>query len=364
MINTNNNKLIVASDFEGDIFAGFKNDRERLKYMKQAYGKMGIAKSFAIFYGLELTTEIKQSQQVNRVTSINIGETYVGEVKEITKQGIVFAIPGVKEELICKENFNDCMVNIQNYLLTHDNKLAFEVREKKDSKYYVSVINAYYKVWQNNINKAIQNETTIDVHIDNLVINGSGKGGYVCHTDIEPLNTLTGRNYTHSVFIPGSHIVLNIERDFERWIGETVSIIPQKMVEFFKNARTGEVENSVVGSRKRVLQIKGMQYMYDIYQRFLLSQKEGAKVTLESFTGTVTGIINSDKKTGIFVELNDKFITGLATIDAVDLVDYKPGDQVTVKVKEFEIQEGKEPFVMNKKNKIVKCNIRPVFELA
>lgn len=359
-----NNKLIVASDFEGDIFAGFKNDRDRLKYMKKAYGKMGIAKSFAIFYGMELSPELKQNQVINKVTPINIGETYLGEVYEFTKQSMTFTLPGVKEELICKENFADCKDAIYNYLLNHDNKLLFEVREKKDNKYYVSVINAYYNLWLNNINKAIQNETTINVHIDDLVINAFGKGGYVCHTDIEPLNALTGRNYTHSVFIPGSHIVLNIERDFNRWIGETVSIIPQKMVEFYKNIRTGEVENSVVGSRKRVLQIKGMQNMYEIYQKFLLSQKEDAKVTLDPFVGTVTGIINSDKKTGIFVELNDLFITGLAQIDAVDLVDYKPGDQVTVRIKEFEIQEGKEPFVMNKKNKLVRCHIRPVFELV
>jgi hypothetical protein len=58
------------------------------------------------------------------------------------------------------------------------------------------------------------------------------------------------------------------------------------------------------------------------------------------------------------------FITGLAPIDAVDLLDYKPGDNVKVKIKEFEIQEGKEPFVFNKKNRLVKCNIRPVFEIA
>ena len=59
------------------------------------------------------------------------------------KNGIVFNIPGVKDEIICKENFTDCEVNINNYLMTHNNKLLFEVREKKNNKYYVSVINAY-----------------------------------------------------------------------------------------------------------------------------------------------------------------------------------------------------------------------------
>lgn len=353
-------KLITYADFVDDVFAGFKNDKERIKYMKtSAYGKMNLAKSFAIFYGIEVSNESKQNINANKIEKIELGQIYNGQVKEFTRQNITFVIPGVKEELICKENFNGCESSIENYLLTHDNKLLFEVREKKDNKYYVSVISAYYKAWTSMINKAIQNEDGVEVHIDNLV-----KGGYVCHTNISHLTELTGRNYTHSVFIPGSHIVLNIERDFDKWIGKDVIIVPQKFVEFRKDMRTGETEMSLVGSRKRVLQIFGMQNMYDIYQKYLLSLKEDAKVTLEPMYGTVTGIINSNNKTGIFVELDGKYITGLAPINFTDLLDYKPGDSVKVKIKEFEIQEGKEPFIFNKKNKLVKCNIRPVFEIV
>ena len=69
-------------------------------------------------------------------------------------------------------------------------------------------------------------------------------------------------------------------------------------------------------------------------------------------------------KTGIFVELNDKYITGLMPIDSMDLLDYKPGDQIKVQVKEFEIQEGKEPFVLNKRGQVTNCNTRCVFEIA
>jgi ribosomal protein S1 len=206
---------------------------------------------------------------------------------------------------------------------------------------------------------AMNGTKSINVHIDQLV-----NGGYVCHCDIAPLTQLTGQSFTSSVFIPGSHIVLNIERDFEKWIGQNVVIVPQKFVEFRKDIRTGETEMSLVGSRKRVLQIFGMQNMYDIYQTYLLSQKEDAKVTLEPFEGTVTGIINSNNKTGIFVELDGKYITGLAPISSTDLLDYRPGDKINVKIKEFEVQEGKEPFILNKKNKLVKCNVRPVFEIV
>ena len=358
--NKNKQRLLTAKDIEGDIFAGFKNDKERIKYMKKAYGNMSLAKSFAIFYGEEVSPEVKQNKNINTVITIELGQIYSGYVKSFDKNGMVFELPGVKEEIISKENFNDCAAEINQFLLSHGNKLLFEVREHKDNKYIVSVINAYYRYWTNTINKAIQFEQGINVHIDSLV-----KGGYLCHTDITPICQLTGKNYTHSVFIPGSHIVLNIERDFEKWIGKDVVIIPQKFVEFRRDFKTGFVENSLVGSRKKVLQIKGMNNIHDIYNRWLLAKSnENVKYESETFDGTVTGIINSNNKTGIFIELDDKFITGLMPIDASDLLDFKPGDSVKVKISEFEVHDGKSPFVFNKNGQLIRCFVRPVFTLA
>ena len=46
--NKNKQRLITAKDIEGDVFSGFKDDKERIKYMKQAYGNMPLAKSFSI----------------------------------------------------------------------------------------------------------------------------------------------------------------------------------------------------------------------------------------------------------------------------------------------------------------------------
>ena len=359
--NINKQRLLTAADIYSDEnFPYFKNDIERIKYMKKAYGNMSIAKSFSIFYGVEVSQETKQNKSINTVQVIELGKIYSGIVKSFGKNGMVFEVPGVKDEIISKENFNDCADAINNYLLNHANKLLFEVREHKDNRYVVSVIGAYYKQWTNTINKAIQHEQGINVHIDSLV-----KGGYICHTDITPLCQLTGKTYTHSVFIPGSHIVLNIEHDFEKWIGQDVTIVPQKFVEFRRDMKTGLIENSLVGSRKKVLQIVGMNNMHEIYSKWLLAAgDERVKYVPETFEGTVTGIINSSNKTGIFVELNDKFITGLMPIDAIDLLDYHPGDPIKVKISEFEVQEGKDPFIYNKKGQLLKSNVRPVFELA
>ena len=348
-------RLLTAKDFE-DVFSGFTSERERLAYMKKAYKNMSIADSFAKFYGLEL--DGSSNKEVNNTTVIECGQCYWGTVNSISKTGITFLIPGVKEELVSKENFSDCMDYVETYLLNHDNRLRFEVREKKHGVYYVSVINGYYKLWQELMEKAAKKLEPIDVHIDALT-----RGGYLCHTVISTLKELTGKDYTSSVFIPGSNIVLNIERDFERWIGQDVQIIPQKLVKF-RNVGD-QVENSLIGSRKLVLQRLGNQNLYDIYNRAkLLTLNADSDQNKEVFDGTVTGIINSNKKTGIFVELNGMYITGLMPIDSSELLDFKPGDQIKVKVKEFEVQEDKEPFVLNKNNKVTYANTRCVFELA
>lgn len=351
----NKNKLLVSADIaDGTMFA---SEKERIKYMSNNYSNMSIGGAFKKFY--EIESDVADTNNVNEIPEIVLGNCYIAEVKEISKHGIVFDMPGVKDEIICKENFTGCFDSIQNYLLTHDNKLIFEVRSYERGQYNVSVLNGMYKLWRHGIEDAIYKKSAIEVHIDSLT-----RGGYLCHTSITTLNELTGRDYTHSVFIPGSAIVLNIENDFERWIDEDVYIIPQKFVEFHTNRREGVVENSLVGSRKMLLQMQGNINLYEIYNRYLLTKNEQFKAEPESLKGHVTGIINSGKKTGVFVELDGMYITGLMPIDKMDLMNFKPGDEVTVYPAEFEIKEGCEPFVTNKKGDIIRCNTRVVFGLV
>ena len=354
----NTKTLITAADLE-DVFNDFKSDKERIKYMKQNYGDMDLAKSFEIFYGIKVSPAAKKSKTINTITNIIIGNVYEGTVASFNNRGITFEIAGVKEEIISKETFSDCFDEVQNYIMNHNGKLMFEVREKRNGKYYVSIINAYYRIWQQLIGRCIASETPIKVHIDDLV-----RGGYLCHTDIWPINELTGKNYTSSVFIPGSLIVLNIESDFNKWIGEDVEIIPQKFTHY--RPAGAPAENSLVGSRKRLLQLEGFKNIHEIYTRMKLANIPGVKYIPEIFEGTVTGIINSSKKTGAFVELDNKYITGLLPLNSELLYGFHPGDKIKVTVKEWECQPDKEPFVFDKKNtsQVYKCHLRPVFDLA
>lgn len=349
--------LIKAINLDDPFECPFKNDKERIRYMKDNYGHLSLAEQFAVFYGEEVSNTVKKNKRINNPVNIEIGGSYKGIVTEISKNGIVFDVAGVKEEVISKENFSDCMDAVQNYLLNHENELLFTVTEKKDNKYYVSVLEGYYRSWQKQIEKAIEQRAAINVHIDSLV-----RGGYMCHTDIWPISELTGKTYTSAVFIPGSNIVLNIENDFERWLDKDVQAVPQKFTKFRSFGRP--TENSLMASRKMVLKILGMKNMYEIYTRAKLGERPDVKYVPEVFTGKVTGIINSNKKTGIFIEIEDKYITGLMPIEEANLLNYKPGDTVQVYIQEFECMEGKEPFFIDRKNIIKACNLRPVFARA
>ena len=349
--------LIKAINLDDPFECPFKNDKERIRYMKDNYGHLSLAEQFAVFYGEEVSNTVKKNKRINNPVNIEIGGSYKGVVTEISKNGIVFDVAGVKEEIISKENFSDCMDAVQNYLLNHENELLCTVTEKKNNKCYVSVLEGYYRSWQKQIEKAIEQRAAINVHIDSLV-----RGGYMCHTNIWPISELTGKTYTSAVFIPGSNIVLNIETDFERWLDKDVQAVPQKFTKFRSFGRP--TENSLMASRKMVLKILGMNNMYEIYTRAKLGERPDVKYVPEVFTGKVTGIINSNKKTGIFIELEDKYITGLMPVEEANLLNYKPGDTVQVYIQEFECIEGKEPFFIDRKNIIKACNLRPVFARA
>ena len=101
--NTKNEKLLTAVECE-DLFTGFKSDHERLKYMSRAYKNINIAKAFSIYYGFDLDNSIKSNKSVNTVNIISVGNVYSGTVKMFDKHTLTFEIPGVKEEIIAKNN--------------------------------------------------------------------------------------------------------------------------------------------------------------------------------------------------------------------------------------------------------------------
>ena len=82
---------------------------------------------------------------------------------------------------------------------------------------------------------------------------------------------------------------------------------------------------------------------------------------LREYEGTVTGVINTANKKGVFIELKDKYITGMLPRKAYQLTSYGVGDIVYVKIAEFEVMNPNKPFIRNKNGNIKYCKVRVVF---
>ena len=350
----------ITKDQTNEIFPKFKSEKERISKISNDYKDISIADAFTKFYNKKRVKNVNPS--VNDVITMEVGQVYLGNIKDIEKGNITFDLPGVNEEIICYENLNPYIDAIRNYALTHNNTMYFEVREIKQDKVLVSVLNGYYKIWEHRILSYAQQKNPIKVHINNLV-----KGGYSCTTKIDEINNLLGVDaYICNVFIPGSHIILNIENDFEKWIDQDVYIIPDKFIDFRLDKINKQVEKSLIGSRKKYLQLKGEENIYKLWQKYQLAAKLNGNPDDITLEGKVTGIINSTNKTGVFIEIPDMYITGLMPVaNSTELVNFRPGDNIMVKIREFETQEGMQPFVTDKNGtELRKCNTRIVFDVA
>lgn len=343
---------------ESNEFPVFTSEKLRLRYMRDNYSKFDLVKAFSVYYNENVKSKNKSVTNYVNVTTLEIGKVVQARIKNWNVDGsIEFEINGVKEEIVTKECFDKSNNHFQQYINTHDNLLSVEVREFKRGRWIVSVMNAYYKLWKLSIEHAIKQEDGIQLHINSLT-----KGGFLCSTPIWTLQELTGENYTCCCFIPGSQIITGIETDFDKWIGHDVIVVPQKFGTF-RAAIGAQMEDSIICSRKRSLQKVGIQNLYTIYIAHTLNSANTNNVLNQSFEAHVTGVINSNNKQGVFVEIDDKYITGMLEVPADELLDYVPGMKLNVKIKSFDIAENQEPFLI-KNNRIIKCFVKPIFELV
>lgn len=356
--NKTNSQLFTAHELDSaNEFPMFESDKKRLSYMKQHYSKFDLVKAFSLYYNENVvTTEKKLDKSLLQPTTISLGEIVSAKIKRITGDTIEFDVPGVKEEVVCNEHFDTDSEQFNLYLAKHNDTLSFEVREFKRGKWIVSVMNAYYCIWKNSIERAIKREDGIHMHIERLT-----RGGFIASTPVWTLQELTGKEYTACCFIPGSQIIMSIETDFDKWVGQDVVAVPQKFGTYRKE--TGApMEDSVICSRKRCLQKIAIQNLYQMFTTKKLKDSLDGNSQAMTYAAKVTGVINSKQKTGVFVEIDDLFVTGIVPVDADELINYVPNQRVDVELVGFDTADGQEPFII-KNDRIIKCQTKPVFRL-
>jgi ribosomal protein S1 len=234
----------------------------------------------------------------------------------------------------------------------------------------IDVLQPLFENWINSIvaDKTIQYNVKAPkvVSVSDLKLSN---GGFIGKALVPAVSDFIGEPYYVDAFIPGSQIVLNIESDFSRWNGATVDTFVAGYT-----TRPGSVNQmSLICSRKSLLNFAGNLTKIELYGDYCTNGKKWKSFTKSTFTGNITGVINSAKKCGVFVELPIFNITGMINVEPERLVEFKAGEEIAVRITDFEKMVEYDPttgnLVHQEPYKVVdgclkSCILKPVFELA
>ena len=337
----------------------FKTEKERIRAYSKRYANTPIS---------EAMCGIKEE-------SINIPQLPVTPVvngiykARITKHGDYVSVHGLsaKEQVICRNNLK----RYTNMEMT-DREIDVKVVaiDKLRQTITIDVLQPLFENWINSImeDKTIQYNVKAPkvVSVSNLRL---GNGGFIGKAEIQAISEFIGEPYYVDAFIPGSQIVLNIESDFNRWNGATVDTF----VAGYTTRPDSVNQMSLICSRKALLNFSGNLTKIELYGDYCTQGKKWKAFTKSSFVGTVTGVINSSKKCGVFVELPLFNITGMINMEPEQLVEFKAGDEVSVRITDFEQMLEYDPSTGNMVHQepykiengcLKSCILKPVLELA
>ena len=356
---SNQKNLKSSMDIE---WPEYKSDKERIRMNTKRYANMSIA---------EAMCGIKDDQLAKlSIPDIPVTPVLNGVYKaRLTKHGDYISITGIsaKEQVICRNNLKR-YVNME--MTDREVDVKVVSIDKLSQSITIDVLQPLFENWINSImeDKTIQYNVKAPrvVSVSDLKLSN---GGFVGKAEVQAISEFIGEPYYVDAFIPGSQIVLNIESDFSRWNGATVDTFVAGYT-----TRPGSVNQmSLICSRKSLLNFAGNLQKIELYGDYCTNGKKWKAFTKSTFTGNITGVINSSKKCGVFVELPIFNITGMINVEPERLVEFKAGEEISVRITDFEKMVEYDPttgnLVHQEPYKIVdgclkSCILKPVFELA
>jgi hypothetical protein len=337
----------------------FKTEKERIRAYSKRYANTPISEAMC---GIK--------EETINIPHLPVTPVVNGIYKaRITKHGNYVSVHGLsaKEQVICRNNLK----RYTNMEMT-DREIDVKVVaiDKLRQTITIDVLQPLFENWINSImeDKTIQYNVKAPkvVSVSNLRL---GNGGFIGKAEIQAISEFIGEPYYVDAFIPGSQIVLNIENDFNRWNGATVDTF----VAGYTTRPDSVNQMSLICSRKALLNFSGNLTKIELYGDYCSQGKKWKAFTKSSFVGTVTGVINSSKKCGVFVELPLFNITGMINMEPERLVEFKAGDEVSVRITDFEQMLEYDPSTGNmvhqepykiENNCLKSCILKPVLELA
>ena len=341
-------------------WSALSSDVERIRSNSKKFKDMSVSEAF---YKSVKKRPKKVKPIANDVpVDVKIGSRLTVSVLSVSKGNTVFDAGNIKDPVSSTVDLYK-FPTFKKFLPKEPIEVA--VVDKRKGILYVDPIRPLYDKWEEHIQKQDEQYSMLSdesVEVCNL---RWVPGGFIGQVNVPQISEFTGQPFLVDAFIPGSQIVLNIERDFDRWIGKTVRA-------FVTNPPTGgRSSRSVVCSVKKYLENKGNIFKINLFKSWTEDGemwKANEKVT---YDGVVTGVIHSAKKCGVFVELPSVNITGLVKEDPEKLSEYHPGDHVPVKITSFDELRQYDPLVDQMKHVIPyvvkdgiirECNLKPVLE--
>ena len=195
------------------------------------------------------------------------------------------------------------------------------------------------------------------------------RGGFMGKAVIPNVSEFVGEDYTVDAFVPGSQIVLNITDNFEQFNGKSI----WAFVVNYMPKPGSKTDMSLVCSAKEYIKFVGEVNLIQLFNSWCEGSDLWKNSTATPIEGKVTGVINSSKKCGVFVELPSLSITGMVQAKPEELVNYKPHQEVMVKIAGFDEDTFYNPVVKQVQHadpyviedgRLKKCNLKPILKFA
>ena len=329
----------------------YKTERERLKHNKQKYADLTIAQAFRASIGcvMDASEDIYIGNETP--TELRIGDMINLTITSITKNGTTFDSGCYKENFTTRNNLGH-FSKFENYLPLKPVKAqVIEVNPKQTIvDVFQPLINDFIlpraaQPWtQNLVTKPIETVEVVDLHLV--------KGGYVGKAIIPTISEFVGEPFMVDAFIPGSQIVLNTTDDFEAFEGQSV----RAFIMSYAPKPNGR-GMSLVCSRKNYLKHCGNMNLKQFHGMWCDAGDEWEQISKRVWDGKITGVLNSAKKCGVFVEIPQLNITGMIPTKPEELVNYKAGSEISVLIETFD-----EEMVFN--NAVGQMQHLPAFEIV
>lgn len=317
-------------DFEWPVY---KNENERIKLNTRKYHGLSISEAFAKEYGVSVCGD--ENSSFNSYSDVQVGDEIPLKIQSITRKGVVFDNACYKDEIV--SNVNLYQYEMLRKFLPVD-AIRCLVIGKEKGKIIVDPLQCMLRDWlTKHVEKrseqyCLNNDVKMFgrcVKVENLRRISSG---YLGRVKVDTISGFVGQPVYIEAFIPGSHIVLNIENNFDRWEGQTVDAFVTNYIHKPGSAN----DMSLICSRKNMLTFLGQKNLINWFKHYTEEDAMWKDLVTSRMNGTITGVINSSKKCGVFVEIPEFNITGMVMVPPEELTKYHKGESIDVHISKFD----------------------------